>query len=300
MSALISPAELPKFVPCSRVLATSEDLGWNGVEVRSYHQAGHDVELPGVRDFFITAYRGGATPMRRCFDGSWTKATCMPGDFSLLTRAQPTHWIWTADIDVCHVYLSERLVSDVAREMMGRDVAEVHVLDMLKAVDPVVNDCVDALLREVHQHAPGGSLYAEALGTQLAVHLLRRYATASFHEPSVRGCLSPEQRRRIGEYIDDRIHESLTLQTLASVLNLGPCNFMRRFRQSFGISPHAFVVERRVERARGLLQGRAMSVKEVAFTCGFADQSHMTRVFRASLNTTPSALQGVLYRTTNG
>jgi transcriptional regulator GlxA family with amidase domain len=190
-------------------------------------------------------------------------------------------------------------VGDGVEFVLSED-AQVGALGQVLPDEPVGVDCVDALLREVHQHAPGGSLYAEALGTQLAVHLLRRYATASFHEPSVRGCLSPEQRRRIVEYIDDRIHESLTLQTLASVVNLGPCNFMRRFRQSFGISPHAFVVERRVERARGLLQGRAMSVKEVAFTCGFADQSHMTRVFRASLNTTPSALQGVLYRTTNG
>lgn len=288
MSAIITPAELPDWVPC-RVQAASDALGWNNVVLRSYHQAGHDVELPGVRDFLVVAYRAGVTPMQRRFEGRWTKTTVTPGDFSLLTRSQRSHWYWTQDIDVHHVYLSERLVSDVAREMFDRDVAEIHLHDLLKASDPVVSRCVEALACEARQLALGGSLYAEALGTELSVHLLRHYSAHTFRERTDQGCLSPSQRRRVVEYIEDRLHESLTLPALASVANLGVCTFVRRFRQSFGRTPHAYVLEQRVVRARRLLEEGSMSLKELASVCGFADQSHMTRVFRSQLQTTPAA-----------
>jgi AraC family transcriptional regulator len=290
MSALITPTELPKWVP-GRVLAASDGLGWHNVALRSYHYTGLDVEVPGLNDFMVVAYRDGATRMQRRFEGGWTKTTCAPGDVSLLTRSQRSHWYWTDDIDVSHVYLSDKLVSGVANEMLDRSVAEVRLRDVLKTVDPVVTACVEGITREAQQRSPGSSLYVEALGTQLAVHLLRHYAAISFREPGERGCLSPCQCRRVAEFIDEHLQESLSLQTLAAQVQLGVWNFVRRFRESFGRAPHAYVVDRRVERARQLLEDGLLSVKEVAFACGFADQAHMTRMFQARLHTTPAALR---------
>ncbi len=290
MAALITPAELPKWVP-GRVLAASDDLGWNGVALRSYHYTGLDVDVPAMRDFMIVSYRRGATRMQRRFDGAWTKTVCEPGDLSLLTRSQRSHWYWTEDIDVCHVYLSERLVSGVAAEIMDRSAAEVRLHDVLKTQDPFVTACVDAITREARQPTLGSGLYVEALGTQLAVHLLRNYASVSFREPGSKGGLSPTQARRVAEYIDSRLSESLTLEILAGVAGLGVWSFTRRFGQSFGRAPHAYVVQRRIDGARRLLSQGVMPVKEVASTCGFADQAHMTRVFHAHLHTTPAALR---------
>ena len=93
------------------------------------------------------------------------------------------------------------------------------------------------------------------------------------------------------EYVDARLHEPLNLATLAAVAGLGVWNFSRRFRESFGRAPHAFVIDRRVERARRLLELGAIAVKEIAAECGFADQAHMTRVFQHRLKTTPAALK---------
>jgi AraC family transcriptional regulator len=290
MPALISPLDLPKYIPPLEV-AGSAGLGWNGVELRCFNHPAHDVELPGVSDFVIVTYLAGSTLVRRRLDGGWTSAAIIPGDISLLSRATPSHWQWDSNIKVCHVYLTERLVSNVAREVMDGEITEVHLNDALKVVDPVVTACVNALALEAQQNAGGGTLYAEAVGTQLAVHLLRRYATTSFREAFKQGALSPAQQRRIIEYIQDSLQEHLSLETLAQVVKLGQCNFRRRFRETFNVSPHAYVVQRRIERACRLLGESGSSVKEVAFSCGFADQSHMTRAFRANLNTTPSVLQ---------
>ena len=290
MAALITLNELPKWVP-GTVLAASDGLGWNGVGLRGYRYTGLDVDVPALSDFTIVAYRRGATRMQRRFDGRWTKTTCAPGDLSLLTRSQRSHWCWNEDIDVSHVYLSEALVSGVANELMDRSVAEVRLHDVLKTQDPIVSACVDAIAREAQTPSLGGALYVEAVGTQLAIHLLRHYASVTFREPTGKCRFSPAQASRITETIEARLHEPLSLETLAAVAGLGVWSFARRFRESFGRAPHAYVIERRVERARCLLEQGTLAVKEIASACGFADQAHMTRVFQDRLHTTPAVMR---------
>ena len=67
--------------------------------------------------------------------------------------------------------------------------------------------------------------------------------------------------------------------------------FSRRFRESFGRSPHAYVIDQRVARAKRLLAQGSLAVKEVAWICGFADQVHMTRVLHCWLGKTPAMLR---------
>jgi AraC family transcriptional regulator len=290
MTTLITPSELPKWVP-GKVLAASDDLGWNGVGLRAYHYKGLDVDVPAMRDFTIVSYRRGATFMERRFEGPWTKTRCTPGDVSLLTRSQRSHWHWTENIDVCHVYLTEKFVSGIASEILDRCVAEVRLHDVLKAEDAVITAVVAAIAREARQQLVGSALYVEAMGTQLAVHMLRNYASVTFREPRVQGQLSPAQLTRLADYIEARLHEPLNLETLAAAAGLGLWSFVRRFRESFGRTPHAYIIERRIDRARRLLTQGCMPIKEVALACGFADQAHMTRAFRMHLNTTPAALR---------
>lgn len=116
MATIITPSEVPKYVP-GAVTAASDDLGWNGVWLRGYRYRGLDVIVPPVRDFTIVSYLRGATFMERRCEGAWTRTHCAPGDVSLLTRSQRSHWHWTEEIDVCHVYLSENLVSGICAEI---------------------------------------------------------------------------------------------------------------------------------------------------------------------------------------
>src|SRR5215472_2283986 len=188
MPSLITPRELPKWVP-GKVLSASDALGWKDVEQRTYRYAGQDVAVPGIDHFTIVRYCVGATRMERRFDGRWTRTHCAPGDLSLLTRSQGSHWHWTEDIDVSHVYLSEPLVSRVASDVMERSVAEVQLHDVLRTQDATLTAIVDAITRETRQQGIGGALYVEALGTQLAVQLLRRYAGVTFRDSVVGGRL---------------------------------------------------------------------------------------------------------------
>jgi len=239
----------------------------------------------------IVRYRSGQTPMERCLDGQWTKAACAPGDFSLLTHAEQSHWYWTQCIDVSHTYLSEALICRVASDVMERPVAEVHLLDLLRAQDPIMTSLADAITLEAQQRGLGGALYAEALAMQLTVHLLRRYATVTYRDSFATSALRPSRLRRLDEFIEAQLHENITIEQMAQVAELGVWTFTKHFKSTTGRSPHEYVLDRRVDRARRLLSQGLTAIKEVASVCGFSDQAHMTRVFRARLGTTPSRLK---------
>lgn len=290
MGRTISPEELPVWVP-GEVLCASDELGWKGVGQRTYRYQGLDVPIPPLDHFMIVRYSIGHTPMDRCFDEHWSRAHCGAGDVSLLTMSEPSHWHWTEQIDVSHVYLSNDLMSRVASDVMERSIAEVRLHDVLRAQDPILVAITDAITHEARHQGLGGALYAEALGMQLSVHLLRHYASIEFRSAGERHCLSSAQIRRVREYVDAHLHDALSIQALAEAVGLGAWTFARHFRAATGRAPHAFVIDQRVERARRLLISGDLAIKEIAGHCGFSDQAHMTRVVRARLGATPAQLR---------
>lgn len=290
MVRLIQPADLPKWVP-GQLLESSDGLGWQGVGLRTYRYRPMEVEVPPLSHFTIVAYKRGSTRMARRFEGRWTHTECHPGEVSLLTRSQRSQWQWTDEIDVRHAYLSEQTVSGVAADMLERPIADVRLHDLLNVRDPVVSGIVDAIADETGRRAAGGTLCVEALGIQLSVHLLRKYASVSCSEPRDAGSLAPALRRRLADYIETRLHEKITLDALAAEAGMGVWTFSRRFRNTFGKAPHAYVVECRVERAKKLIEQGSLPVKAIASACGFADQAHLTRVMQQRLGMTPGALR---------
>lgn len=105
--------------------------------------------------------------------------------------------------------------------------------------------------------------------------------------PHARGGLSPAAMRRVSDYIDAHLNESVELVELSAIAGLSMFHFARQFKHSVGMTPHYYLVSRRVERAKELLAGTNLSLSEIAFTVGFADQSHLTRHFRQIVHITP-------------
>lgn len=284
----IASEDLPLWVP-GRVLCRSDGLGWKGVMLRSYAYEGQDVEIPPMRDFMLVSYQAGVTPMQRRFDGRWSQATCSPGAVSLLTRSQQSHWHWTEPVDVTHVYLTQAFVADVAFEVAGRTVADVALADVLRTDDPLMAAAIGAIAAEAAQSGLGGPLYVEAAARQLVILLLRKYAALRFRLTEHAGTLTSAQRRTVLDFIDAHLEGAIDLSSIAAEVNMGACTFTRYFRRTIGVAPYAYVMERRLERARRLLGETAMPIKEVAAACGFSDQAHLTRLFSRRFHTTPLA-----------
>jgi AraC family transcriptional regulator len=290
MKELIRYDALPNWVP-GKVLLSSDEQNWKHVALRSYHYHGQDVVVPAMRDFMLVSYNTGVTPMQRRFDGRWTRETLGPGAASLLTRAQQAYWTWHEPVDVTHIYLSADLVTDVASEIMDCTVSNVTLNDVLRVDDPVMSHAADAIAMEARTRGLGGALYVETVARGLIIHLLRRYASVHLQETRRSGALSPQQERRIVEFIAASLDVHLDLKVMADALGMTPCLFARQFRRSFGTPPYAFVKARRLEKARQLLATTTLPIKVVALDCGFCDQAHLTRMFAAEFGSTPAVFR---------
>ena len=130
-------------------------------------------------------------------------------------------------------------------------------------------------------------LYAEALSVVLA-HEIVRLDDRIGVLPPMRGGLAAWQQRRVVEFIDAHIAEDFPLAALANLVELSTYHFARAFKRSFGIPPHRFHINRRIERARALLSNPRTSVAEVAASVGFSGASAFAATFRRTTGQTPT------------
>src|SRR6202035_5202617 len=110
----------------------------------------------------------------------------------------------------------------------------------------------------------------------------------SVDPPTNRGGLARARANRICEYIDSHLQENIALEVLAGIAQLSVHHFARAFRQSLGIPPHNYIVQRRVEQAQQLLRNTDLPLSEIANVAGFTDQSHLARHFRTITGVSPS------------
>ena len=172
--------------------------------------------------------------------------------------------------------------------MDGR-VSDVRLEDVLRTDDPVMSAAMAAIAGEAREQALGGPLYIESVARSLIIHLLRRYAAVETKVVAPKAGLSAGQSRIIRDFIETHLAEPLDLTGMAAVLGLTPCLFARLFRASFGQPPYAYVISRRLALAGDLLSRTRLAIKDIAASCGFSDQAHLTRLFSREIGTTPAA-----------
>lgn len=143
---------------------------------------------------------------------------------------------------------------------------------------------------------------AEALPDFLSDWTHARLYLVSGHEPSwaglsgfraaqTRGGLSAGTLRRIRAYIESELSNAITLRDLASMAGLSDCHFARAFKQSVGVPPHRYLMNRRVERASALIRNTNRPLAQIALDVGFCDQSHFSRSIARATGQTPRALR---------
>jgi transcriptional regulator GlxA family with amidase domain len=102
-----------------------------------------------------------------------------------------------------------------------------------------------------------------------------------------RGGLAPAAMRRVDEYMEAHLSENIELYMLSTIANLSIYHFAREFKRSTGVTPHNYLLRKRVERAKDMLARTDYSLTEVALAAGFSDQSHLSRHFRQMIGSTP-------------
>jgi AraC family transcriptional regulator len=176
----------------------------------------------------------------------------------------------------------EGIVAEMDHQPSGTPVFSLSVRDS------ATGRLLGLLMEELEAGAPSGRLYAESLAHALAVRFLTvNPALPKSHYPRV-APLPPARLRKIKDQIEANLAQKLSLKTLATESGYSRAHFLRMFHAAIGVTPHEYLVERRLSYAKQLLKLRRSSIAEIAVECGFSSQSHMTDLFRKKLGVTPA------------
>ena len=145
--------------------------------------------------------------------------------------------------------------------------------------DPVMYGLAQAMLGPVEQAGERSALFVDHIGLAFHAHITDAYGVVAPPVRQVPGRLAGWQLRRAIDHMTTHLEGDPTIADLAQQCGLSAGYFARAFRRSAGVSPHQWLMRRRVEQARELLLHGRMELAEIAASCGFVDQSHLSRVF---------------------
>lgn len=284
---LNSLAELV-FMPAP--VCTSDKLRWTGFKLERFVVSG---DVPLAEKFYpshvIGIALGGKLKNNFPVTGGRRDVSYRHGE-SLLCPAGLSHTAYEPrEMDLLMVYIEPGFVERVARDTVAG--GRVEIVPQLKLEDDFISDISRYLLREAEASGESGVLYAESLMTALAAHLVKNYSAARMLPSQSKGGLAKHKLRLVVEFINEHLSENLSLNTLAALCDLSVVHFAKAFKQSTGLAPHAFVNLRRIERAKELLQKSDLTVTEIAATLGFTDHSHLAKVFRRCVGSSPTVYQ---------
>ncbi|GCE45213.1 AraC family transcriptional regulator [Thermosporothrix hazakensis] len=282
-----------------RLLRSSQDLGWEGLAAYAYDEP-EEFENQSLFKLSLEPYIplvmlvGGAMYIEQHLaNGSWIGNRLHSEECILMTNEETfnaTRWkaLSPEPMQTLHLHLSKALLTQIIAEEMEADPAHIQLVGGIGIQDPLLAQIGLTLWRELEQQSPSGKLYAQAAAQLLAVHLLRHYASTSIKiKDTSTHKLTAQQLRRVTNLINECLHQDLSLEALAEQTGFSPSHFSRLFRQTTGKTPHQFVLDQRVKKAQQLLQRTDLPLAHIALESGFANQSHLTRVFQRYLGLTP-------------
>jgi AraC family transcriptional regulator len=271
--------------------AASKDAIVRGVAIEPYRGAQGDGPATTSDKHILTM--GVKNPSRfECganHSGSYIK---QPGTLSLVPAGVcPVMRAETAfDLVVCAFdsKLMSALDSGLERRPEGG-------LDLLANVqDPAAQQLMTLLSADANEGYTTERLYTEYLAQALAVRML--YFGRRTKPPANNGRaygLPKHVLRRVTERMQS-FDSDLSLQALANESGYSRVHFVRMFKAATGSSPHNYLLNLKLERARELLKNPSMSLIDIALDCGFSSHSHMSRLFHKFVGVTPSAYRRTL------
>jgi AraC family transcriptional regulator len=278
--------------PRLKILHSSELLGWNDVVVQQRYHAAGEYFFPGSSSHLICVHRGPPVAVQQNRHGQSFRGILASGHIQILpTGGGASSWYLQTNTDDLHVLLTPALLQRVAEEY---DQPHSELIESVRTYDPRIETISSALLTELLEDGPSGRLYVEGLSTALAAHLIHAYTSAPHYLPEVTQGLPAAQLQKITALIEERLAEDLGLVELAAAVGLRPSHLSSLFRKTTGLSPHTYIVQRRLERAQYLLRATKLSIGEIATTVGFYDQSHLVRQMRNAMGVTPSYIRNHL------
>lgn len=205
--------------------------------------------------------------------------------------ANTSHWTtWERPTSFTVIAFAPTFFEGVSEQIW--ESVRVEFVPKWQIFDPIIQGIVTALRSDLLAGCPAGSLYGESFGTSLAVHILSQFSIIERKIPDLQG-LSRSSQEEVLEFIEAYLETDIRLEDLARIAGISTFHFCRLFKQTMHITPHQYVIRRRIERAKQLLKQSNLRIVDIALACGFASQSHFSRHFRRVVGISPKAFRRI-------
>lgn len=279
------------------VLKSSDAIGWQNVRAIHFRHTSSEVVIPASDDHCIVKNLGGSFfagvyPGKRRFEGQVLSR-------ETLIIPAGSSWVCSAEgsehPEMLLLYMRPLFVRSAAGEWDFSH--ETELTPQIGFSDKHICHIAMSLLHELNESNVVGRLYADSLATGLAIQLVRHYS--SLKDVHVgHGGMAPHKLRKaialIDHHLSDEEEGRVALRVVARAVRMSYFHFSRAFKQSMGMTATNYIAERRIERAKRMLEETELPISEIALRSGFSSQSHFTTAFRRLAGATPKAFRAAL------
>lgn len=226
----------------------------------------------------------------------WTsrepEVKAVAGSATLQDWREPQEWNSDDVVTFGHYYLATDLIRDIAESLFDIEFKLDDLQRFTNAHDKSMINLMNAANASVFGEDDVGRLALDGWALLFSETLLRYFSRYGDKPRADKfGKLPPKSIRLTVDFIEEHLDQDLSLDVLANVAAMSPYHFSRRFKETVGMAPHAYVMYRRAHKAKNLLIDSGLCLAQIAYDCGFASQSHMTTTVKKVLGITPARLR---------
>jgi len=273
----------------ARVLGTTPfrmALDHSGAGIAHWkHDPLHDVVEP-MTHHVIMAYNGTLQRIQRRTGRSTAIGTFRPGVVIIIPEGSSSRWDIPKPVDVVQLYLPHTSLARIADE--AEIASPIELLERTAQPDPITSNLLLSAADFVEGNEALDTLFRQQLIELLATRLLAAHTGATATVLPTRGGLAPQALRRTIDRLRSGSEADVSLAALAAEVGLSRFHFCRAFKESTGLTPHAWLRQYRIEQAMHMLRATEASVMSVAVSLGYSSQTAFAAGFRKLTGETPS------------
>jgi len=279
----------PADLEMARVLGTTPfqmALDSSGAGIAHWkHEPLHDVVEP-MTHHVIMAYNGTLQRMERRSGRSVAIGTFRPGVVIIIPEGSSSRWDIPKPVDVVQLYLPHTMLERVTRE--AGTASPIDLLERTAHPDPITSRLLLSAADSLEDNGALDTLFRHQLIELLATRVLAAHSGSPTSFQPTTGGLAPKALLRAVERLRSGSDADVSLTALASDAGLSRFHFCRAFKESTGLSPHAWLRQYRLEQAMNMLRDTDTSVVSVAAALGYSSQTAFAAAFRKLTGETPS------------
>lgn len=261
---------------------------WEDISVEQHHLPAFESPEICLQQHTIAIQLGSSYQIDWRLAGGKLHTTQMrKGLIGITPKGIPTQARWFENVDFILISLNSNLFNKVASDSIDCD--SIEIIPQRGVDDSQIFHLGMALQSEITAGCPSGNVFAESIASALAVRILKNYSLANTNISESKIELSQQQLQQVIDYINDNLALKLSLEKLAVLVNMSSYNFCRWFKQRMGISPHQYIIQCRIQRAKFLLAYTKLPLVEIALNIGCSSQTNFTVLFRKHIGVTPKA-----------